>query len=416
MGIIVTESVCWRKFVRAGLGRYSEALLSWYFRSPMPWDVLLSLSVRLLLDSFGSWEGVLVLDDTGKRRAKVTKRIPYVHYFKDKQGSGTIRGQEVVFLVLVTPLVTIPVGFAFYQPDPAYSAWAKQDRRLKRRGVAKSKRPAQPPVNPEYPTKQQLALALLEQFAHDHPLVQVKAILADALYGSAQFMAQAAAPFGELQVISQLRYNQKVRFRGRSWRLEEYFRAYPGVPQTVRIRGGEPVEVWVSSARLYVEAQNCKRFVVAIRYPEQNEYRYLVASELSWRTLDIVQAHTLRWLVELIFKACKNSLNANQISSADKNIIESLLLASLAAQLSTYTILEQSIEYLDSQQQQSISFQRLAQVAVILRQEFILFLLNTSTRYKTRLIEKIILFSNEIYDPNYRRRSSSLGRIIGLLA
>jgi hypothetical protein len=42
MGIIVTESVCWQKFVRAGLGRYSEALLSWYFRGPMGWGLLLS--------------------------------------------------------------------------------------------------------------------------------------------------------------------------------------------------------------------------------------------------------------------------------------------------------------------------------------------------------------------------------------
>jgi hypothetical protein len=61
----------------------------------------------------------------------------------------------------------------------------------------------------------------------------------------------------------------------------------------------------VSSARLYVEAHGCKRFVVAIRYPDQNEYRYLVASELSWRTLDIVQAHTLRWLVEVAIEDLK---------------------------------------------------------------------------------------------------------------
>ena len=231
MGIIVTESVCWRKWVRAGLGRYSEALLSWYFRSPMAWGVLLSCSVRLVLESFGTWEGVLVLvlDDTGKRRAKVTRRIPYVHYFKDKQGTGTMRGQEVVCLVLVTGIVTIPVAFAFYQPDPVYSAWAKADKRLKRQGVPKAKRPAPPPANPAYPSKPQLALRLLEQFAHDHPRVKVKAILADALYGSAAFMAQAAKPWGELQVISQLRYDQKVRYRGRSWRLDEYFRAYPGV-------------------------------------------------------------------------------------------------------------------------------------------------------------------------------------------
>ncbi len=57
MGIIVTESVCWRKWVRAGVGRYSEALLSWYFRGLMAWGVLLSCSVRLVLESFGTWEG-----------------------------------------------------------------------------------------------------------------------------------------------------------------------------------------------------------------------------------------------------------------------------------------------------------------------------------------------------------------------
>ncbi len=92
MGIFITESVCWRKFVRAGLGRYSEALLSWYFCGPMSWGVLLSVSVDLGWGSIGSREGVLALDDTGKKRSKVTRRIPYVHYFKNKEGSGTIRG------------------------------------------------------------------------------------------------------------------------------------------------------------------------------------------------------------------------------------------------------------------------------------------------------------------------------------
>ncbi len=107
MGILVTESVCWQKFVRAGLGRYSEALLSWYFCGPMRWGMLLSVSMDFVLESFDSWEGVLVLEDTGKQRSKVTQRIPYGHYFKNKEGSGTIRGQEIVILVLVTPLIPI---------------------------------------------------------------------------------------------------------------------------------------------------------------------------------------------------------------------------------------------------------------------------------------------------------------------
>ncbi len=64
-----------------------------------------------------------------------------------------MRGQEVVFLVLVTTVVTLPVAFAFCQPDPAYSAWAKRDKYLKRQGVPKAKRPAPPPDNPAYPSK-----------------------------------------------------------------------------------------------------------------------------------------------------------------------------------------------------------------------------------------------------------------------
>jgi hypothetical protein len=93
----------------------------------------------------------------------------------------------------------------------------------------------------------------------------VNAVLADALYGSAAFMAQAVRVFRTVQVISQLRSNQKVRYRGRSWSVRDYFRAYPGVAQTVTIRGGETIELRVGSARWYVEAQGVKCLVVAVR-------------------------------------------------------------------------------------------------------------------------------------------------------
>ena len=55
----------------------------------------------------------------------------------------------------------------------------------------------------------------------------------------------------------------------------------------------------VGSARLYVCSHQTKRFIVAIKYAEEETYRYLIASDLSWRTLDIVQGHSLRWLVEI---------------------------------------------------------------------------------------------------------------------
>ena len=297
MCIIVTESVCWRKYVRVGLGQYSEALLSYYFCCDMTWDLLVAVSIRVVLDSFRSYEGILIIDDSGKKRSKVTTRIPFVHYYKDKESTGTIRGQETIFLVLVTPLTTILVGYEFYQPDPDYTAWAKEERRLKKLGTHKALRSKKPALNSDYPTKQQIALKLLETFRQDCSYVTIKLVLADALYGTADFMSKAALITKQNQIISQLRRNQKVHDKRREWKLNEYFKAYPGVARDIPIRGGETKPMIVGSARLYVEAHGCTRFVVAIRYPKQDEYRYLVASDLSWRTDDIIKAYTIRWLV-----------------------------------------------------------------------------------------------------------------------
>jgi hypothetical protein len=45
--------------------------------------------------------------------------------------------------------------------------------------------------------------------------------------------------------------------------------------------------------------------VIALKYEGESEYRYLVASDLTWRTEDIVQAFTLRWLVEVFIEDWK---------------------------------------------------------------------------------------------------------------
>ncbi len=55
--------------------------------------------------------------------------------------------------------------------------------------------------------------------------------------------------------------------------------------------------VTVGSARLPVCALGQKRFVIALKYEGEDNYRYLVATDLTWRTLDIVQAYTFRWRI-----------------------------------------------------------------------------------------------------------------------
>lgn len=308
LAILVTDSVCWAKFERASLGRYSLAALSWMFcHSKIPWNLVLEMSVRVILHRYGITQGCLAVDDTDKKRSKTTRKIAYVHKLKDKASGGFIQGQCIVFLVLVTPKITFPVGFAFYLPDPALSAWYKEEKKLKKQGIPPQQRPPKPPRNEAYPTKGELALRLLRQFRSNHPTVKIKSVNADTLYGTEAFLDEASEIFEQTQVISQIRSNQNIRFRNRKRSVEDYFTSYPGTPQKITIRGGKEITAIVGSARLYVFAHHKKRFVIAIKYEGEETYRYLVAKDLTWRTIDIVQAHTLRWLVEVFIQDWKSN-------------------------------------------------------------------------------------------------------------
>ncbi len=130
-------------------------------------------------------------------------------------------------------------------------------------------------------------------------------MLADNLYGTQTFLDEASAIFGGVQVISQLRKNQNIRLRGKTLNLTTFSKRYPGIAQSLCIRGGQKVSAFIRSARVHVSAHGKKRFVIALKYQGEEEYRYLVASDMSWRSLDIAQAHSLRWLIEVFKKDWK---------------------------------------------------------------------------------------------------------------
>jgi hypothetical protein len=159
--VLVTNSICWARFERASLGTYALAALSWMFRpSKIPWEELLVASVRGILRHYGLTCGSLVIDDTDNQRAKAAKALAYLDKLRDKESGGDVWGQSFVFLVLVTPKISIPGGFTFYQPAPELSAWDKEEKALKQQGVATQQRLPKPAPNPPYPTKQDLALRL----------------------------------------------------------------------------------------------------------------------------------------------------------------------------------------------------------------------------------------------------------------
>ena len=306
-GILLTNTVCWAKFQRACLGAYKVAALSWMFRdAKIAWDYLLLASVTMVLEQHGITEGVLVIDESDRARSKRTKRLYKVHKQKHKLSGGYVNGQTVVLLLLVTQSVTFAVGFAFYIPDPVLTAWTKENKRLKKEGVAKKDRPVMPERDPLYPTKTQIALRLLQEFRNAHGEIKVKSVLADALYGADGFMSEASKLFDNTQVISQLRENQNIEYKGKKRTLKNYFNGInKGVEVTLRVRGGKDVKATISSARLKVTAHGKKRFVIALKYEGESDYHYLVATDMTWRTMDITQAYTLRWLVEVFFEDWK---------------------------------------------------------------------------------------------------------------
>lgn len=146
---------------------------------------------------------------------------------------------------------------------------------------------------------------MLEQFRVAHADIKIKLIAADALYGTGDFLDKASHTFGGIQVLSQLRNNQQVGFRSKTISVKQYFDSYPGVEQEIKIRGSETVKAMIGSARLYVEAHQQKRFIIAIKYQGEQQSRYLVATDLSWRTRDIAEGYTLRWLAEVFFEDWK---------------------------------------------------------------------------------------------------------------
>lgn len=330
--ILITNSICWARFEKVSLGKYKQTALSWMFRhSKIHFGLIFQISLKKIFSSYGVTCGSLNIDETDNPRSKRTKKISYTHKIKDKSTGGYVMGQCVVFLVLVTPLITIPVGFKFHMPDPEVARWKKKNKLLKKRGVPAERRPSKPSKNPKYLNKNELAIQLLKEFKENFPDIQINCINADALYGNNVFFTGALSVYKSTQIISQIDKNRKVLHRNKQISVEEYFSRTIGTAQKVVIRGEKEEKVTVSSARLYVPSQRTKRFIVAMKYEGEEDYRYLIASEMSWRTEDIIRAYTLRWLVEVFFQDWKANEGWVALTklTGDKGSCASLILSLL---------------------------------------------------------------------------------------
>lgn len=174
---------------------------------------------------------------------------------------------------------------------------------------------------------------------------------------------------------------------------------------------GDIVEVFIEKV-CGIETLSTR--IIGFWNPCEKCYHWYITN-LTLPAILIYPLYRFRWQIELIFKSVKQSLNANRLTSNNSNIIESLLLASIAAHLASHTILTIAIPELNKRQPLAISYQRIAKVATLLARDFVNFLLDASKKQAQKRLDKIKLFSDEIFDPNYRHRDSSLARISRLL-
>ncbi len=110
----------------------------------------------------------------------------------------------------------------------------------------------------------------------------------------------------KVQILSQMRKNQKVRFRrGQELAVEDFFQHRNWKSASLKLRGHRDTVVHYCSALLTIQSHGRKYRVVALKYDDEKEPRYLVASDASWRPEDIIRYYALRWLVEVFIEDWK---------------------------------------------------------------------------------------------------------------
>ena len=70
---------------------------------------------------------------------------------------------------------------------------------------------------------------------------------------------------------------------------------------------------------------------IALKYKGESEYRYLIASDMTWRDVDVIKLYANRWLVEVFIQDWKSYEGWGQLAKqrgcdgADRGVLLSLL-------------------------------------------------------------------------------------------
>ena len=169
------------------------------------------------------------------------------------------------------------------------------------------------------------------------------------------------------------------------------------------------VEVLGQFSQNYVPLFSAR--VIGFWNPDSKQYHWYVTNLLVPASF-IYPLYRLRWQIELVFKALKSCLRLADLPTANKNIIYVLIYAALIANMIAQPIAHILACEFEMEKQMTPSIQRATIILVQCSQYFTDLLISKSSAAIDVLINNLNLLKKEIFDPNWRKRKTSLAKLI----
>lgn len=159
--------------------------------------------------------------------------------------------------------------------------------------------------------------------------------------------------------------------------------------------------------------QKTKFRVIGFWNPSLKRYHWYVTN-LECKAIYIAPLYRMRWQLELLIKSAKQSLNLNQITSENEKIIINLCIAKLVALAISMIIRKVGLLNISGEKKNSISLQRSAMVLANLSKDFVNYIIDALDGCGRLLKARLKILLHELYDPNYKKRRSSMQSLVDL--
>ena len=224
-------------------------------RGKTPFDSLFWGSLKHIFSLARIRNITIKIDDTDRVRCKSCRILPFVRKAMCKVTRGWIQAQSIVFIILVSDKITVPIWFYFHRP----ANLTDEQKKICRKNPARIKE-----FDPKYRTKVDLAAIglyvvsrMLRRLGSElaTPL-RVRSVAGDNGFASPKIQ-QAVVKFFACQYISKANPSQKVKSRGKEHSLSKYFNRHRSQTGTVVIRG-KHISLEYKAARFFVKAYGRK--------------------------------------------------------------------------------------------------------------------------------------------------------------